>query len=89
MEIHLVLVTEPIEAVEETSASFDNLLGLTRPIDVVSGRPDEEMKEPKPVGADRLLVLLESDQIALRLGHLGPVETDHPLGEQSAKWLSG
>ena len=73
------------QPVEEAAAAVDDLVGLVGPVDVVDRRPDEEVEQAQRVGADRVEVVLGRDQVALGLGHLGPVHADHALGEVAAR----
>ena len=69
------------QPVEEAPAPVNDLLGLLRPVHVVERRPDEEVEQAEGVGAHRVEVVLGRDQVALGLGHLGPVHADHALGQ--------
>ena len=88
VEVDLVVLAESIDAVEESSAALDDLVGLVGPVDVVGRRPGEEVEEAQPVGADGLVVLLGRDEVALGLGHLRAGESNHALGEQSREGLA-
>ena len=81
VEVDLVVLTQSIDAVEESAAAVDDLVGLVGPVDVVGRRSDEEVEEAQSVGADGLEVLLGRDEVALGLGHLRARESDHALGE--------
>ena len=70
VEVDLVVLTQSIDAVEESSAPVDDLVSLVGPVDVVGRRSGEEVEEAQPVGAHGLVVLLGRDEVALGLGHL-------------------
>ena len=48
VEVDLVVLTESIDAVKESSAAVDDLVGLIGPVNVVGGRSGEEVEENGP-----------------------------------------
>src|SRR5665213_1330604 len=76
VEVDLVVLAQSIDAVEESSAAVNDLVGLVGPVAVVSRWAHEEMKESKCVGADGVEILLGRDEIALGLRHLRTRESD-------------
>ena len=78
---------QPPHAVEEVAAALYYLVGLVGPVEIVLGRPDEEVENSQRVGAHRVEVHLRRDQVALGLRHFCPVHADHALGEQPLERL--
>ena len=78
---------QPPHPAQEPIAAFHHLVALGAPLEVVRGRPDEQVEQAQRVGSDRCEVVLGRDQVAPGLGHLGAVEGDHPLSEQPGERL--
>ena len=78
---------QPPHPTQEPMAPFHHLIALGAPVEVVRGRPDEQVEQSQRVGAHGGEVVLGCDQVAPRLGHLGAVQGDHALREQPGKRL--
>jgi hypothetical protein len=46
VKVHVVVVPESIEPIDETAAPFYDVVGLVRPVKVVARRAGEKVEEP-------------------------------------------